>query len=75
MSKHLCDQLKNHPISDSKDTGICICQDTSSYWFFRYESYADAEDIRMGEADCEGDVVLSIETIIYFCPYCGIKLK
>ncbi len=44
-------------------------------WEIVYAHYADAQEVRMGEAEYEGEFLHGLEFAITFCPYCGKKLS
>jgi len=73
--KHLCDQLLLH-LGEDRYINVYLSFNTEAEsWFLIYENYADQQEVRTGEADSEGELLISIEMAVQFCPFCGVHLK
>ncbi len=79
---HICQPLKEcWPGTDKQkdcpgtDILSVFVDDEIGEWVLKYEHRADVQEVRMGEADYEGEILMSHSFVIYFCPYCGEKLE
>lgn len=71
---HKCNQLKNAwPLDDYLKFFIKKNSEMGK-WQIIYEHYADEQEVKMGEAEYEGELLTGLEFPITFCPYCGEKL-
>ncbi len=71
---HCCNELKLDQSGDEDNSISIQYDDKADDWLFIYRRYADDKEVEMGEAEYKGELVFGLETKIYFCPYCGIKL-
>lgn len=73
INTHRCEELAS---ALGKDGSVSIeISDSFNSWIFAYRHYADKEEVKMGEAEYEGELIYSMETPISYCPYCGAKLE
>ncbi len=73
--KHSCNKLISY-LERDKYIQIFINYNTEAEsWFLIYENYADQQEVKMGEAEEEGELLISVGMRIEFCPFCGAKLS
>jgi hypothetical protein len=69
--EHLCPTLErrtHYPFYRVR----CLRQQGA--WYLCHESFAGEQDVIAGEADHVGEVISSLQLLIQFCPFCGIRL-
>ena len=75
MNVHSCRQMYNYwPLGGSCRIYIFI-DDEINDWVLKYEETDTLQEVRSGEAEYEGELLMSHSFVIKFCPYCGQKLN
>ena len=75
LKKHSCEKLIDYLQGDEHLKILFEYSPAVQEWKMTFEQYADQKEVDMGEADFEGELSLSVEMTVHFCPYCGIKFE
>lgn len=69
---HICKFIEEYRESKASKVEVIFDEDI---WMLKQSTFAIDQDVRVGEADYIGELLVSSAVKISFCPFCGKRLQ